>query len=95
MSEIDGITADTPGKIRGDRVDLLLYEESGSWPGWKKAFIQGEALVNIQGEKFGIKLAWGTGGDSGPALEGLSDAFYNPNTYEALPYRHCHTQSGE
>ena len=95
MSEIIGINADKPSKIRGDRTDLLLYEESGSWPNWKKAFLQGDALVNIQGEKFGIKLGWGTGGDSGPALEGLADAFSNPNTYEVLPYRHCYTQSGE
>ena len=29
-SEINGITADKPGKIRGDRTDILLYEESGS-----------------------------------------------------------------
>lgn len=61
MSEIEGITADKPNKIRGDRTDILMYEESGSWPNWKKAFIQGDALIDIQGQRFGIKLAWGTG----------------------------------
>lgn len=95
MSEIEGIIADKPNKIRGDRVDYLVYEESGSWPNWKKAFIQGDALVNIQGRRFGIKCAWGTGGDAGPALEGLSDAYYNPKKYEALPYRHNYTDTGE
>ena len=59
MSEINGIIADKPRKIRGDRTDILLYEESGSWPDWKKAYIQGEALVNIQGQKFGMRMAWG------------------------------------
>ena len=29
MSQITGIVADKPSKIRGDRVDLLVYEESG------------------------------------------------------------------
>ena len=29
-SEIEGIIADKPNKIRGDRTDILLYEESGS-----------------------------------------------------------------
>lgn len=58
-SQIQGINADKPNKIRGDRTDLLIYEESGSWPNWKKAFIQGDALVGSQGEKFGIKMAWG------------------------------------
>ncbi len=95
MSEITGINADKPGKIRGDRTDLLIYEESGSWPKWKKAFEQGDALVGIQGAKFGIKMAWGTGGDSGPALEGLADAYYKPEVYDALPYKHNFTPTGE
>lgn len=95
MSEITGINADKPSKIRGDRTDLLIYEESGSWPKWKKAFEQGDALVGIQGAKFGIKMAWGTGGDSGPALEGLADAYEHPEVYDALPHRHKYTASGE
>jgi hypothetical protein len=41
--------ADKPNKIRGDRTDLLIYEEGGSWPNSTKAFIQGDALVGIQG----------------------------------------------
>ena len=61
MSEIVGIVADKPNKIRGDRTDFLMYEEAGSWNGLIKAFIQGDALVGIIGSKFGIKLAWGTG----------------------------------
>ena len=95
LSEINGITADKPSKIRGDRTDILLYEESGSWPNWKKAYLQGEALVGIQGSKFGIRMAWGTGGDSGPALEGLADAFNKPQVYDALPYKHSFTPSGQ
>lgn len=94
MSEIEGITADKPNKIRGDRTDYLCYEESGSWPNWKKAFIQGDALIDIQGQRFGIKCAWGTGGDSGPALEGLSAAYYSPWAYDALPYKHNYTADG-
>ena len=95
MSEIEGITADKPNKIRGDRTDILLYEESGSWPNWMKAFIQGDALVFIQGIRFGMKLGWGTGGDSGPALAGLSKAYYDPSSYDILKFRHCYTENGE
>ena len=29
-SEIEGIIGDKPRKIRGDKTDILLYEESGS-----------------------------------------------------------------
>ncbi len=95
MSQIQGITADKPNKIRGDRTDLLFYEEAGSWPLLRKAWIQGEALVAIQGQKFGIKLAGGTGGDSGASLEGLREMYYNPVTYDILPYRHKYTSTGD
>lgn len=30
MSEINSIVADNPNKIRGNRVDRLIYEEAGS-----------------------------------------------------------------
>ena len=30
MSQISGVIADKPNKIRGDRTDMLFYEESGS-----------------------------------------------------------------
>lgn len=59
LSQIEGIVADTPNKIRGDRCDLLLYEEGGSWANSTKAFIQGDALIHIQGEQFGIKVIGG------------------------------------
>lgn len=95
MSQIQGIVADKPNKIRGDRTDLLIYEEGGSWPNLTKAFIQGDALVGIQGSKFGIKIVGGTGGDSGAALEGLRDIYYNPDVYDILPFRHNYTYTGE
>lgn len=95
MSQIQGIVADKPNKIRGDRTDLLIYEEGGSWPNLTKAFIQGDALVGIQGSKFGFKVVGGTGGDSGPALEGLRDIYYNPDVYDVLPFRHNFTYTNE
>lgn len=95
MSQIQGIVADKPNKIRGDRTDLLIYEEFGSWSNSIKAFIQGDALVGIQGQKFGIKVAGGTGGDSGAALEGLRTMYENPTDYDILPFKHNHTSTGE
>ena len=65
MSQITGIVADKPNKIRGDRTDLLIYEEGGSWPNSTKAFIQGDALTGIQGNRFGIKII---GGENMPRL---------------------------
>ena len=95
QSVVRGINADDPQKVRGDRADLLIYDEAGSWPDLKKAVIQGEALVNIGGTRFGIKIVGGTGGDKGPALEGLKSIYYNPEAYDVLPFRHKYTQTGE
>ena len=95
QSTVRGINADDPQKIRGDRADLLIYDEAGSWPDLKKAVIQGEALVNIGGTRFGIKIIGGTGGDKGPALDGLKSIYYNPEAYDVLPFRHKYTQTGE
>lgn len=95
QSIVRGINADDPQKIRGDRADLLIYDEAGSWPDLLKAVIQGEALVNIGGSRFGIKIIGGTGGDKGPNLAGLKEIYYHPESYDVLPFRHKYTQTGE
>lgn len=95
MSEIRGIVADDPRKLRGDRTDMLIMEESGSWPNFQKTYIQGQALIDIQGSKFGICISGGTGGDSGAALAGLREMFFNPEAYETLPFKHNCTMTGE
>ena len=94
-SQIEGIVADDDSKIRGDRVDLLVLEEAGSNPKFRRSFIKGEALVSLGGNKFGIILAGGTGGDSGPALEGLSNLYYDPEGHDVLPFLHNYTQDGD
>ena len=95
QSTVQGIVADDPQKIRGDRADLLIYDEAGSWPLLEKAVIQGEALLTINGNKFGLGVFGGTGGDKGPNLEGLRHIYYDPRAYEVMPYRHNCTASGE
>jgi hypothetical protein len=61
MSEIEGKVADVPDKVRGDRTDKLLFEEAGSNKHLIDSWIKGEALTEINGIKFGIRYAWGTG----------------------------------
>lgn len=95
MSQIIGITADKPSKIRGYRSDLLIMEEAGSWVGSTKAYIQSTALVGPKGAQWGIRIVGGTSGDTGAALEGLRDMYYNPQTYAILPFRHNYTATGE
>ena len=94
-SDILGIVVDNPNKLRGERVDRLFFEEAGSNPVLLKTYIQANALVEILGNKFGTRFVWGTGGDSGPALAGLSKMFYNPKGYNVLPHKHNYSKSGE
>lgn len=95
MSEIDGIIIDSPRKLRGNRVERLFFEEAGSNPTLSTAYVQGEALINVQGTRIGTRFVWGTGGDSGPQLEGLSKMFYNPDVYNILPYKNNYNIKGE
>ena len=92
-SLIEAIVAENDRKIRGDRVDLLLYEEAGSNPVLRQSYIKGNALVEIGGNRFGIRMVGGTGGDIA-GLEGLEDMFFNPNAYNILPFYNNYTEDG-
>lgn len=94
-STVIGINGSKPSNIRGDRVDLLIYDEAGTWPDLTTAVIQGQELCEIQGVPRGIMLFGGTGGDFGKNLEGLKKIYYHPKAFKVLPYRHNYTQSGE
>lgn len=94
-SEIRTVITDNPRKLRGSRVERLFFEESGSHPLLLKTYTQAEALVEIGGTKVGIRLTWGTGGDHGPALAGLSTIFYNPEAYKVLPYKNNYNMKRE
>ena len=94
MADIEGIVADHPRKVRGERVERLFFEEAGSNPNLVTSWIQGESLVELNGEKIGIMIAGGTGGDTGPQLAGLARMFNDPTKYNALPYKNFHTRDG-
>ena len=93
-SVVIGINGSKPSNIRGDRVDLLIYDEAGSWPDLTTAVVQGQELCEVQGVPRGIMLFGGTGGDFGPPLEGLKKIYYNPRAFKILPFRHKWTQDG-
>lgn len=94
MADIEGITADHPRKIRGERVDRLLFEEAGSNPILSTSWTQATALVELGGARVGIKIAWGTGGDMGPALAGLAKMFEDPLSAGVLPYKNFYSDDG-
>lgn len=93
-SVVKGINGSKPSNIRGERVDLLIYDEAGSWPDLTTAVVQGQELCEVQGVPRGIMLFGGTGGDFGTPLEGLKKIYYNPKAFKILPFRHKWTQDG-
>lgn len=93
-SVVKGINGSKPSNIRGERVDLLIYDEAGSWPDLTTAVVQGQELCEVQGVPRGIMLFGGTGGDFGSPLEGLKKIYYNPKAFKILPFRHKWTQDG-
>ena len=94
-SEIEGIIANNPRKVRGDRVERLIFEEGGSFETLIKSWIQGTALVELGGKKIGIKITLGTGGDDSGKVAGLARIFNNPLAYNVLPYKNKYTLDGK
>ena len=96
-SEIEGIIVDDPDKLRGDRTQLLIYEEAGANPSLMKSWIKGTALITVLGGKrVGRKVAFGTGGSSkSGSMEGLSDLINNPVAGGVLPVKHNYTATRE
>ena len=59
MSEVFGQVVDNPRKLRGTRLDLLFFEESGSMPNLTTIYNQSEALIVLNGKRIGTRVLWG------------------------------------
>lgn len=94
-SQIEGIVVDKDRKMRGDRVSMLFLEEAGSNPILETSFIKAEELVTVGGNKIGVIVAAGTGGDEGAQLAGLNKVYYHPSDFLVLPFHHNYTESGD
>ena len=96
-SEVEGLICDDPDKLRGDRTQILVYEEAGADKVLMKKWVKGEALITVLGGKrVGRRIAFGTGGSSqANSMEGLKKLTLNPTAYNILPVRHNYTQNGQ
>jgi hypothetical protein len=61
MALLEGIVSDKPRKLRGRRVERLIFEESGSFGDLIETYIQAEALVVPGGIRMGTRYVFGTG----------------------------------
>ena len=82
-SEILGVTLkNDTSKIRGKRAKLILFEEAGMFPGMLHAWQIAEPSVKQGKSVYGIRIAFGTGGQEGASFEALEELFYNPDGYQ-------------
>jgi len=96
-SEVEGLVCDEVDKLRGDRTQILIYEEAGADTVLLKKWVKGEALISVLGGKrVGRRIAFGTGGSSkASSMQGLKKMTLNPQAYNILPVRHNFTQDGK
>ena len=88
LSAITGITLkNDPERLRGTRGKLVLFEESGKFPGLETAWqIERPAVETDDGVAFGLLIAFGTGGTEGSAFDGLKNMFYHPDAFNVLGF---------
>lgn len=86
-SEIMGVSLkDNPDAVRGKAGMLILWEEAGTFPELKAAWQIARPSVEQDGVAFGLMIMFGTGGDEGPAVMTLREAFYNPKSYNCIGF---------
>lgn len=104
-SQISGQVVDKADKLRGDRTERLIFEEFGSNPVGLDSYAVSEALVIINGIRVGIRVLFGTGGDtditenkqgkSKAGIMALETMFLNPRGFRILPYVHNCNSNGQ
>lgn len=88
LSGIIGVTLkNTPGKARGKRGKLILWEESGIFPNLLKSWRIAQKSIEDGNRVFGVMIAFGTGGEKGSNFEGLEALFYSPEAYRIKPLK--------
>jgi len=103
-AQISGQVVDKADKLRGDRTERLIFEEFGSNPVGMDSYAVAEALVIINSIRVGIRVLFGTGGDTditenkrgkqSSGIMGLETMFLDPRGFRILPYKHSFNNKG-
>lgn len=81
-STVSGVTLkNNPGKSRGKRGKLIVWEEAGIFVNLLKAWRIAQKSMEDGNRVFGLMLALGTGGEKGANFEGLEALFYKARAY--------------
>ena len=86
QSEVIGVTITNPNKVRGKDGVKITFEEAGSFKDLLSALAIALPSVKDGKTMTGQISVFGTGGEEGPAIEGLETLMYNPDTYDMLAF---------
>lgn len=96
LSEIIGKTlGQSSSSARGKRSKLILYEEGGSFKNLLDSWIVSKPSVMQGRVTYGLRCAYGTGGEEGPGFEGLRKLFYTPHVYDIYAVHNYWTPGSE
>lgn len=84
FSEIIGQIVDKPSKTRGKRGRKVTFEEAGSFPHLEDAVEVSQGSLRDGGIYVGQLSVFGTGGESGPGIQGLENIFNYPEAWDML-----------
>lgn len=86
-SQIIAVTfKDNPDAARGKDATLILFEEAGKFPNLKASYLATKPSVEDGKYVTGQILIFGTGGDMESGTIDFEDMFYDPKTYNLMPF---------
>lgn len=86
FSEIIGQIVDKASKTRGKRGRKATFEEAGSFPHLEDAVEVCLGSMREGGAYVGQVSIFGTGGESGPGIQGLENIFNYPESWDMLSF---------
>lgn len=87
MSEVMTLTfKDNADAARGKDIKLMLFEEAGKFPNLKDSFAATDDALRDGKYTTGQIVIFGTSGDMEKGTVDFADMFYNPESYNCLPF---------
>lgn len=94
-SEARMITSADPQALVGTTPSLALYEEVGMFNGIISTKMYTDAAMMSEGEKTGMSVLIGTGGEENKSIGEVEEMFFNPERYGLMAYENKYSDDGE
>lgn len=95
-SEVIGVSLmGNIGRARGKRGKLILWEESGNFPGLTEAWQIARESIEQDAGVFGLMVAFGTSGSEQRSFTNLKNMFLKPSAYNIKPVPNIWSEKGK